>query len=60
MIQTFHPVLGHMSEITDGLRRILIAGVDHAARAERRASALNDAARDRVRPDDASGKATRP
>lgn len=41
--RTFHPALGWMSEILDrqGSGRILVAGVDHAARAERRAAQLN-------------------
>lgn len=43
VVQTFHAALGWMSEILDrqGSGRILVAGVDHAARAERRAAQLN-------------------
>jgi len=37
----FHPVLGRLSEVTNGTRRILIAGTDHEARAKRRMAELN-------------------
>lgn len=41
VVTCFHPALGWMSEVTNGDRRILIAGTDHRERALKRAELEN-------------------